>query len=87
MFVIGLILIILHCIILVWWIFSDNLSDNPIPAMIAILMLVIGWLLIVSSMGKPERHLENVKSYHIEQTVTYKDNVAVDTVYTIYYKK
>lgn len=89
MIAIGIILIIIGIIAFCYSIKYDNLFG------FALFVVFIGLVFFgaccifdgINNSKYKEREIKNVEYYKIKSTIILEDNIPIDTIYTIYYKK
>lgn len=89
MIVIGIILVILGIIAFYYSLKVDN-PGSILLFVIFIITELIGILFIgsgINYLNFKEKEIKNVEYYNIKSTIIIEDNIHIDTIYTIYYKK
>ena len=89
MIVVGIILIITAIIALYYSIKFDNLF-TIILFILFVISMGFGIRFIsdgIDNLKSKEKEIKNVKYYNIKSTIIIENNIPIDTIYTIYYKK
>lgn len=97
MIIIGIILIILAIIDFYCIYKTDTVYNTDFANLVSIICFVFAIISIGCAMGlissginnlkSKEKEIKNVEYYNIKSTVIIEDNIPIDTIYTIYYKK
>ncbi len=87
MIAVSIILIIIGIIALCYSIKLDGFI-SIISLVLCIISIGIAIIFITDDKKNPkEKEIKNVKYYNIKSTIIIEDNIPIDTIYTIYYKK